>query len=266
MKSKKLSLREFRYYPLLFFVGLVLFFTVSFGWLSPVLSFAQNLTLPLQIGFYRVTKVVSNVGATTLEIGGLRSKNAQISLENSLLKAENAKLKKLEEENISLREQLNTPRKDIKIKLAASVIGNGGFGTKKVLLIDKGSNDGVKNKELVVVKDVLIGQVINVTPKISSVQLLSDPDTSIPVVTETGAEGILEGKFGAEINLTNVLQSEELKEKEMVFTSGKNDFPAGLVVGEIGKVNKVDKEFFQKAAVTQILEPEKLILVYLIED
>jgi rod shape-determining protein MreC len=266
MKTKKLNLRDFRYYPLLLIVGAALFFLVNLGALNPFISLAQKITLPLQIGFYRATNGLTNLGATTLEIGGLRTKNAALTVENSTLKAENAKLKKLEEENTSLREQIGTSRRDLKIKIAASVIGSGGFGTKKVLLIDKGKNDKVEVNDLVVVKDILIGKIINVSPKVSSVQLLSDPDSSIPVITESGAEGILEGKFGAEISITNVLQSEELTENEIVFTSGKDNLPRDLIVGEIGKVSKIEKEFFQSAVVSQLVTPEKLELVYLIEN
>lgn len=246
--------------------GVVLFFLIRLGALNPFISFAQNLTLPLQIGFYNLTREVSNLAGTAVEIGGLRTKNSGLSLENSLLKAENAKLKKLEEENTSLREQIGTPIKDLKIKMTASVIGTGGFGTKNVLLIDKGSNDNVSQNDLVVVKDILIGKIINVSPKVSSVQLLSDPDSSIPVVTASGAEGILEGRFGSEVVLTNVLQSEDLVEKEVIFTSGKDNLPRNLVVGEIGKVTRVEKEFFQEASINQLVDPEKLSLVYLLQN
>ncbi len=239
---------------------------MRFGALNPFISLAQNLTLPLQVGFYHVSKGVGNLVGTTIEIGGLRSKNSGLSLENATLVAENAKLKKLEDENKSLREQLDTPNKDLKIKLAAGVIGSGGFGTKNVLLIDKGSNQGVKENDLVVVKNILLGKIINVTPKVSSVQLLSDPDSNIPVITAGGAEGILEGKFGSEIRLTNVLQAEELIEREIVFTSGKDGLPRNLVVGEIGKVNKIDKEFFQSASLSQLVDSEKISLVYLVEN
>lgn len=266
MRTKKFNLSEFRYYPLLLLIGLILFFLGKFGVLNPFVSFAQSLTVPLQIGFHQVSKGVANLTATTIEIGGLRSKNSSLILENSVLKAENAKLKKLEDENKSLREQIGSKTKNLKIKLVAVVIGNGGFGTKKVLLIDKGSNEKVKENDLVVVKDILIGKIVNVSPKVASIQLLSDPDSSIPVITMSGAEGILEGKFGSEINITNVLQSEELKEKEIVFTSGKDNFPRNLIVGEIGRINKVDKEFFQSAVVNQLVDPEKLNLVYLLEN
>lgn len=263
---KKLNLRDFRFYPLFLIIGVGLFFLISWGALNPFISFAQNFTLPLQIGFYQASHGVSNLAATTFEIGGLRSKNSNLSLENALLKAENAKLRKLEAENRSLRDQVSTPNKSLKIKVAAAVIGNGGFGTKKVLLIDKGKNDGVAENDLVIVKDILIGKVINVSPKVASVQLLSDPDSSVPVITASGAEGILEGRFGSEISMTNILQSEEVVEKEIIFTSGKNELPRNLIVGEVGKVNKVEKEFFQSATVLQLVDPGKLSLVYLIEN
>ncbi|HSX58300.1 MAG TPA: rod shape-determining protein MreC [Candidatus Saccharimonadales bacterium] len=266
MRSRRPNLFEFRFYPLLLLAGGLLFLFISIGFLNPILSFTQGVTLPLQISFHNLTSGVGSVLNTATHIGSLRNKNSDLQVENAALKAENAALKKLKAENQSLRAQIGSKVVDLKINQAAHVIGLGGFGTKSVLLIDAGKNDGVSKGELAVVKSILLGKVVDVSPKVSSVQLLSDPSTKIPVRTESGAEGILEGRFGQGVVLTNVVQSAKLVQGELIFTSGKDNYPANLAVGKIDKVNKVEKEFFQSASVENLVNPNDLALVYLAKN
>ncbi len=265
MRPRKVNLLEFRIYPILLFAGVILFVLIVIGLLNPFLSLTQGLTLPLQVSFHNLSQGVGNLVSTAGQIGSLRGKNSALQVENSELQAENASLKKLETENKSLREQLGTPLKELKVKQTARVIGLGGLGTKNVLLIDQGQNQGVKKGDLVVVKNILLGEIVAVSPKVSSVQLLDDPDTKIPAKTQGGAEGIAEGRFGAGIVLTNVLQSAKLKPNELVMTSGKDNFPANLVLGQINKVNKVEKEFFQSATIEGLVETKDLPVVYIVE-
>lgn len=264
-KFNKLKIfKEFRQLSLLIICGLVLFFILRTGFLKPIFGFAQNITVPLQTGFYRSTQGLRNTFETFTEIGSLRSSNAELRQQNALLLAENTVLKKLESENKSLREQLNTTENELKIKTSASPIGFSGVGVESILLIDKGSSSRVEKGDFVIVKNILIGKVVEVNSRVSSVQLLTDPDTKIPVKTDSGSEGILEGQFGSSLLLTNVSQDQVLKEGQILLTSGKNEYPKDLVVGRIKKVNRIEKEFFQKAEVEQLLKMKDLSLVYIV--
>ncbi len=255
-----------RQYFLLIIAAGLLIIIARFGWLNPILNLAQDASLPLQVGFTQTFKNASNTIQTINQIGSLREQNAKLQIANAKLKAANSALQKLKTDNDSLRTQLKTPLETTKIKLAARAIGNSGLGTKNVLLIDQGSNNKVKEGDLVVVQNILLGKVIAVSPHISSVQLLTDPDTKIPVVTPDGQEGILEGEFGSTIALTNILQNVNLKKGEIITTSGKDNYPPGLVVGEIGTISKIEKEFYQKATIDPLVEIHDLDLVYLIDS
>src|SRR3972149_5374096 len=265
MKWKKLEVfKHYKQYLYLFLAGFVLLFLTNTPILKGLVGGAQTFTLPLQEAFYRGFKSIDNTFSTLVQIGGLRKTNAELKIENAVLKAENLLLKSLEKENESLRKQLGTPASELKILAAAHPVGKGIFGTRSVLEIDKGERDTVKEGELFVFQNILLGKVVNVTSRLSSVQLLSDPDMKIPVVTSGGAEGISEGEFGSRVSLTNVVQEEKLSEGELVYTSGKGSYPRGLVVGQIEKVNKVEKELFQKAVLAPLFDTQSLDLVYII--
>lgn len=266
MKGKQKELTDLgKQYVFLVILGFVLVVIARLGWLNPIVGFAQNITLPLEISFNQSVKGFNNTVATVTQIGSLRSQNSDLTLENALLKAENNSLKKFEAENTSLREQLKVSLSGtLRVKLAARVIGNSGFGTKNVLLVEAGQNNGVREGDLVVVKNILLGKIIAVTPKVSSVQLLSDPDTKIPVLIPAGSEGILQGEFGSDMQLTNVLQGDVLNKGDLITTSGKDNYPKGLVVGQVESINKIDKDFFQTASIKQLIETKNLSLVYLV--
>jgi len=261
-QSKILS--QYRQIIILIVLGALLLFLLRIEVFQQVFGFAQRLTLPVQIGFYSVSRNLKNTFETFSQIGSLRSTNSKLRLENATLLAENTILAKLKSENESLRQQLKTPLGKISIKASASPIGFSGLGTENILLINAGSSQGIKSGDLVVVKDILLGKIVQVNSKVSSVQLLTDPNTKIPVQTESGSEGILEGQFGSSLVLTNVSQDQVLKEGQILLTSGRNNYPKNLVVGKIKKVNRIEKELFQKAEVEQLILIKDLSLVYLI--
>jgi len=260
--------RKSRYRILIFLIiiGLLFTFLEGLGLFDPVRGFVQKLTVPLQLAVYQSKQNVENVFATAAEIGNLREKNSSLSFENALLTAENAKLQKLQEENNVLRTQLKaTPSKEQKL-IVANTVGLSPLASKRLLILDKGELDGGREGMSVVVKNILIGKIFEVFPRSSSVQLIADPDTKISVVTSRKVKGILEGQFGAESLLTDVVQSDILKVGDLVSTTGEGDFPSGLVIGQIKEVKKVEKELFQKAVVAPFLLPERLSTVFLLDD
>ena len=265
MRGKKIEkINDFRQFIILIILGIVIFFLVKTDLAKPFTGAFQVISVPIQTSFHQSTKSIGGFFETIGQIGSLRQENSDLSLQNSLLKAENDSLKMLKKENDNLRAQLKTQSKDLKIIASARPIGNGAVGAKNVLLIDQGSTDNIKKDDLVILGNILLGQIIQVSPRLSSVQLLSDPDTKIPAITDSGAEGIIQGEFGSGIKLTDVVQEKILLKGEFIKTSGRNSWPKGLVLGKIEKVNKVEKDFFQSADVVAAINLNDVSLVYVI--
>jgi len=131
--------------------------------------------------------------------------------------------------------------------------------------VDKGSVDDVKRGELVVVKDILIGEVVSVGEVSSRVRLLSDAKTKIPAVSEDGVKGILKGEFGNSISFDKVVQGEKLARGQIIFSSGEAGIPKGLVLGKINKVENQPAALFQKADIQPLLPLDKLETVFIIK-
>src|SRR3990172_2693900 len=128
----------------------------------------QNITVPVQLSLQRSFGSISSSFAVFSNVKSMRDKTASLEQENALLKAENAKLKRLQEENSLLRKQLKVGQQKEGSLLLANAIGFSPFSTKKLLLMDKGSENGTKGiltgefQASVSLKNVLIGDRLNV--------------------------------------------------------------------------------------------------------
>jgi rod shape-determining protein MreC len=242
----------------------VLFFLEAAGVMNFVTDPAQKIFRPLQLGFYKTGQDFANFFETVKGVGSLRARENELSAENAKLLAENASLKKLTGENKLLREQLGAKiaAKDV---ITASVIGGDPFLSSEEFLLDKGEADGVKEDALVVIKDILIGQIGTVRRSTSTVRLLTDPESKIAAITEGGTKGIVEGEFGSGLALKKVAQTDALQEGQVVFTLGEARFPRGLVLGKITKVQKNPAELFQTAVVEPLLPFKSLDLVFIVK-
>lgn len=173
------------------------------------------------------------------------------------------KLHDLENENKALREQINAVEPTKYRLLAANTLGK-----NRVLIIDKGTKDGVAVGMTVIEKNILLGKVKATSERASQVQLITDPDSKIPVeiLSETKrAKGIVYGQYQTTLLLDQVLQEENIKEGDLVITSGENqEYPKSLLIGKIEKIEKKDTEFFQKARVRPLVEIDQSEIVFVI--
>lgn len=258
------SFNQQRPYLVLFITGLALIFLIKTGVLNPVVGTFQKITIPLQYGFTSSVDSIGNIVSTFAQIGDLRGKNSSLNLQIATLKAENSQLKIFETENKQLREQIGAARGDLQTVTVAKKIGYSGLMSKSVLLVDKGSAQKVRKGDLAVYKNILLGEVVDVSANLSSVQLLADPATKIPVVTDKGSEGLLQGVFGTAIEISDVLQEDRLDEGDTIFTSGKTGYPRELMIGRVDSVNKIEKEFFKKAGVKPFVNIKDLDLIFIV--
>ena len=216
----------------------------------------------LQLAFYASSRQVTTSWATVLQIGNLRSRNASLEERLALLEAENGRLKKLEEENQTLKEQLGVnpeAKHDLK---AAAVLGYTLATSRGFINIDQGEKDGVKKGDVVVLKDIFIGKVESLKDKSSLVKLLTDPESKVLAETEAKVKGVLIGDFGSRMRLTKVLLDEKLVAGNLVFTSGEEGLPKGMVIGKISKVKRLEAELFQEAEVEPLIDINKLEMVF----
>ena len=119
--------------------------------------------------------------------------------------------------------------------VAAQVIGTAGGDQSRIVIIDKGSSDGIRPEMAVITPDGVVGKVRDVFALSSQVLLLNDPSSGAgAILTSTRSRGILRGGPGGVLQITNLMPDERIKPGEPLITSGGDlVFPRGLPVGNV---------------------------------
>lgn len=163
----------------------------------------------------------------------LRTEVEQLRLENQLLKNELGSAQRAE----SLAGfQAHNPSKMI----GARVIGaTPGVGTRSVL-IDRGSQSGVRRGMAVVTPDGIVGTVIAVFPFDSQVRSITDPGFAAGVESQKNhVHGVLKGLGTSSARVDYVPTGQKIENGEMLFTDGEDRvFPSGLQVGRVTSVRE----------------------------
>ncbi|HXX57492.1 MAG TPA: rod shape-determining protein MreC [Thermodesulfovibrionales bacterium] len=163
-------------------------------------------------------------------------------------------------ENQRLREVLSLKEKEGRYITAARVVSKGWDRWVSTLVIDKGRNSGVTKDMAVMTPLGLIGKVSLADDNYAYVLLLTDINFSASVrIQETRKEAILSGTGSMSCILKYITREEEVKENEVVVTSGFDDlFPAELPVGYISRVSKKGPGIFQQVEVRPFQDMTKL--------
>lgn len=248
---------------LLVLVG-VLFLFERIGLVSSAKGPFQRILLPAQIALYKTGQDIGNFLGTFVEIRSLRSKERDLELQNALLIAENSRLKNLEEENRILRDQIGAKKISKKLILSR-VVGKDPFFTESRLLLDQGKLDGVEVGDLVIRKDILIGQIVSAENVTSVVKLLSDPETKIAASTERKVKGILEGNFGTGIIFGRVVQGSRIDKGDLIVSLGDLEVPPGFILGKVSQVHEQKAEPFKRAEIDPLIEYSRLDIVFVVK-
>jgi len=158
-------------------------------------------------------------------------------------------LSDMKNENANLREQLDLLPRDRFNLAAASVISQDPNGTGNWLGIDKGSADGITvGMPVIVSKSIFVGRIDQVDAKSSQVALLTNPKSTINVMTlENGAKGVARGEYGLGIIFDMVLQTDSINVGDVVVTSGiGGELPRGLYVERYRKFISQKIIFFSR--------------------
>ncbi len=196
----------------------------------------------------------------------LASQVAQLKVQNLLLTQKLQKLSVIDTQNESLRALLNSSRNlDGTIEIA-EVIAENTKAQVHQLILNKGSNNGVFIGQPLLDATGVMGQIINLNEITSTVLLLTDSRSRIPVeINRTGYRAIAAGNYNENyISLLNIPKNIDIKIGDLVVTSGLGGcFPSGYPVAEIfEKNNDVLDNFIQiKARPLAKLNQSRLVLL-----
>ncbi len=199
---------------------------------------------------------------------------AKLANQNKQLLEKLAKFEILLKENNALLDQFQTvyPRSDT--LLPAEIVAKPSFvpGITSPLefILNKGKIDGVKKGQAVIFKSNLVGEIQDTNEAFSVVSLVTSNKFSITAHTlRSGALGVVRGEGASSISFNNILPSADLKEGDIVVSTGSLDtqgvgIPPDLIVGKIVSIIKNPSAIFQTAEIESLVDFSKLSMVFII--
>lgn len=209
------------------------------------------------------TKIKNYVTYINIPINTLKEYNIfsykSLKEENNKLKKENIinenikkELEELKEENQNLKEllDLKSTYTDYK-KIYGKVISRNKMYWYSTLTIDKGKKDNIKENDIVITKEGLIGTIKDITDEYSTIKLITNSDKENKISVAVKKDKLIHGTI-TEYNypylkVELLTKNSEIKEGDELVTSGLGNLPKNI---EIGKIEIIKED---KYAMTNIL-------------
>lgn len=231
-------------------------------------GFLMELCSPFQEGSTFVIKKIKGVWEEYFFLVGLRNENERLKKRIAELQRENDRMREMVLSYERLRRLLQFRESLSSAVIAAEVIGRDPSSWFKSITINKGERDGIQKGMAVISAEGVIGQIFKTAPSHSVVLLITDYNSAIDaIVQRTRAKAIVEGKGENRCQLKYLLRSEDVVEGDRVVTSGlAGNFPKGLVIGEVRKVDKKGHGIFQDAELATSVDFTRLEEVLVIKE
>ena len=264
--------KRIRWATLIFLAGLAILLTIldRTGNLDTAFGFLRN---PMTTIMGWTSERADSVADALEGPRDLQSAREQISIlegQIAVLERENEQLREVEGEYQLLLDLFNRARQAPEYqRLTASVIGQDANHAVKSLIIDKGSNDGVRVGMPVESARGLVGQVYRTTASSSQVILITDSSSAVPARLGTSrATGLLRGGgAGGVLEIDWIDLKYQFEIGEVVLTSGLGGrFPQDLVIGRVIDVERREAELFQRALVQPAADFDALEIVFVITN
>lgn len=236
------------------------------------LSFALR---PFQGALAAAAEGIASVASAVTEIDALRIDNAALLDENERLANENARLRAVREENDQLTALLQLESGFEHETVAARVIGREMLETRRLITLDKGTDDGIELGDVVILKGgALAGRVMDVGPNFARVTLISDSSSLVVgQLLGTGATGEIVGQAGGVLIMRNIDSAVLIGLDEEVFTAGielaggiRSPYPKGLVIGTVVDVERDANDVVQTAYLVPAANLDSFELALVIID
>jgi rod shape-determining protein MreC len=236
------------------------------GWLKPLYDPFSRLVLMVAAPIHAAG---SSAGAFFDRLtGGGTDDPAALRRTIDDLKTENAKLLALSTENEQLKAALDFTERDKDRSVTARVVYESDENDTRLLILDRGSDDGVAVGQPVTAgSGIIIGKIMAVRSRSSTVMPLMDSRSRLAVTVLNAQEtlGVLEGDRDLSMSISLIPQTENLSPGDTVISSGlEPGIRRGLVVGVIEKVNRSTQDPFQAANVTPFASARHPLFVQVI--
>jgi rod shape-determining protein MreC len=187
---------------------------------------------------------------------GLEDENRRLRKQNAALSDQLNRYREGYIEGIRLRKLLNLTEDLPNRTVAARVVDRSRTSLFKMILINKGTADGLRVGLPVLSEQGAVGRIIETAWHASQVLLLIDENSNIDaLIQRSRAQGILQGAGAAGCNLKYISRVEAVQAGDVVLSSGlAGVFPKGLLLGVVTGASRSGEGLFQKIDVAPAVD------------
>lgn len=239
------------------------------GYLTPVSRIILNPVVDAQTWLSTRITAIQNYIEAPQDVNRIRQRNIELEAEVSQLQAEIISLKQQIDETRVLSALVDFARVNPEYRyVAASVIGRDPSPFLQYVILNRGSDDGLRRGMPVVTQQGLVGRIAAVTAGAARVQLITDPASSINVRIEPSrSQAVLKGEITGDISLDMIPQSAPVQTGDLVLTSGLGgNYPPEILIGQITGVRSRDNDLFKQASVAPVVDFTQLEIVLVITN
>lgn len=231
---------------------------------------------PIQRALDGLAHGVTDTFGAIGEIERLHADNAALRDENARLAADNARLQEIRRENELLTGLLQLRNGLDYQTAAAQIVGRDSSEFRRVVTIDRGTDDGIAIGDVVVAQGgALAGRVTDAGPNYAKVTLITDgSSTVVGQLSSSVATGEVVGQLDGALVMSKIDSTVTIQLDDEVVTAGielaggvRSPYPKGLLIGQVIDVARdanavVQTAYLQPAADLDRLEYVLVILDY----
>ncbi|RCW49702.1 rod shape-determining protein MreC [Halanaerobium sp. MA284_MarDTE_T2] len=235
-------------------LGFLFLNDIEISFLNWISSRIFNLFTPVLNLINKVYDQVTGYFSALFSINDLIEENRRLKKEIASIDRQKMIIQSVIRENNRLRSMLSFKEANDFEVLGAEVIGNSSTNWEKKIIINRGAEDGIRNRMPVITYNgFLVGKIDYVGSNSSHVMLVNDSEFVVGGIIsreDSRAIGLIRGSVGGKkMNIMdNIAWNEDIAVGDTVVTSGlSNNYPPGLKIAEITEVTADNYGVSQKA-------------------
>ena len=250
---------------------LVIFTNTNSENITIIENIANTVVVPIENGLTYLKNKLNNNDKFFENINELKKENTQLKERNSELEQTLREFEIIKNENQQLKQELNLAEKYGQYTtVPGTIISRDVSNYSKTIIINVGSNNGIKEKMTVIADEGLVGYVISVTSNTAKIQTIVDSASATSCLTSTTRDsmvckGTLENS--SILKATYIATGANIIQGDSVETSGLGGiYLKGIHVGKIKKVIEGTNKTDSYALIDAAVDFEKLETVLVITN
>jgi rod shape-determining protein MreC len=222
---------------------------------------------PFEIAANRVARPFRDATDYTRGLLHAKSENEKLRHELEVLRRQVAAGAAAQQQNVELQKLLryaSAPSFPEDYDTVAAQVLTNPPTFDQTVTISAGSNQGVREQDVVVTNGSLVGQVTKVFANVARVMLITDPSSAVRAVDESspGAVGMLEHGSGTDsLMLDQVDKAKKVEVGDTVITAGSPGtgrlpslFPRDIPIGVVTSTGQNDTDIFKQIQVQPFVD------------